>query len=46
MRPKRIPTRMVRVRVPTIAVLLEQARARKLSLPDYIDYILKKRTKR
>ena len=42
MRPRRVKTKMVRVRIPTLIEMRLAARARRKSLPDYIDDMFKK----
>ena len=45
MRPRRIKTRMVRVRIPTLIEMQSTARARGKSLPDFIDEMFRKEMK-
>ena len=41
-RPKKLPTRVVRIRVSDFQRLKQLAKLKKLSLPDYINWKLKK----
>lgn len=42
MRPRRIPTVMMRVRMPTQARIKEMAKARGKTLTDYVDELFKR----